>query len=300
MKVLIADPTSPQAIEEMKSAGVDVQDLSGVPKEELPEKVKDFDVMVVRSATKVRKEMIDKMEQMKLIVRGGVGLDNIDVDYATTKGIKVTNTPLASSSSVAEITLAHMFALSRHIARGTQSIKEGKWEKKILKGIELSGKTLGIIGIGRIGKKLAKKATALGMNVVGYDPYVKNVEGVESVDFDTLLNTSDYISLHIPFTPETKHLIGKNEFEKMKDGVIIINCARGGVVDEQALLEALKSGKVGGAGLDVFKTEPPPKTELMELPNVTFTPHIGAATKEAQSRIGKEVSKIVCEFAKTS
>ncbi|MDI6839564.1 MAG: D-2-hydroxyacid dehydrogenase [bacterium] len=298
MKVLVADPLDPGSIEELRKLRVDVEDLSGIPKEELPNRVGDFDVMVVRSATKVRKEMIDKMQQMKLIIRGGVGLDNIDADYAKSKGIKVVNTPGASSASVAELALAHMFAISRHIARGTQSIKEGQWEKKALTGIELSGKTLGIIGVGRVGKELAKRATALGMNVIGYDPYVKAVEGIKLVDLDTLIRTSDYISLHIPLTSETKHIIGKAGFEKMKPGVVIVNCARGGVIDESALLDALKSGKLAGAGLDVFETEPPAKSELMGLPNVTFTPHIGASTKEAQERIGKEVVNIIREFGK--
>ena len=298
MKVLIADPIDPGSIEKIRQARIEVEDLSGIPKEELPNRVSNFDVMVVRSATKVRKEMIDRMQKMKLIIRGGVGLDNIDADYAKSKGIKVVNTPGASSASVSELTLAHMFALSRHIARGTQSIKEGQWEKKTLKGIELSGKTLGIIGVGRIGKELAKRAKGLGMKVIGYDPYVKTMEESELVDFDTLLRTSDYISLHIPLTPETRNILGKDEFEKMRDGVIIVNCARGGIIDENALLDALKKGKVAGVGIDVFETEPPPRTELMELPNVTFTPHIGAATKEAQARIGKEVAQIVCEFAK--
>ena len=298
MKVLICDPISTSAIKRMQDAGIDVEDLSELPKDELTDKVKDFDVMVVRSATKVRKPMIDKMERMKLILRGGVGLDNIDVDYAKQKGIRVENTPAASSRSVAELTIGHMLALSRHIARGTQSIKEGKWEKKTLKGVELLGKTLGIIGIGRIGKEVAKIAKALGMKVIAYDPYVKETTDAELVDFDTLLKNSDYISLHVPLTAETKHLLNKAEFEKMKDGVIIINCARGGVVNEVALLDAIKSGKVGGAGIDVFEEEPPKPSELLNFQNVTFTPHIGAATSEAQARIGDEVANILIEFAK--
>jgi D-3-phosphoglycerate dehydrogenase len=254
--------------------------------------------MTVRSATKVRKEMIDKMERMKLIIRGGVGLDNIDVEYAESKGIRVMNTPGASSLSVAELVLAHMFALSRHIVRGTQSIRELKWEKKKLKGVELKDKTLGIIGTGRIGRELAKKALALGMKVIGYDPYVEKTEDIEMVDMDTLLKESDYISIHTPLTSETHHLIGRKEFEKMSPNAILINCARGGVVDEEALIEALETGKIKGAGLDVFEIEPPQESKLLTLPNVTFTPHIGAATEEAQERIGKEVVKIIKEFVK--
>lgn len=297
MKILIADPTSQDVITEMQATGAEVQDLSNFPKEQLLDKVKDFDIMVVRSATKVRKDMIDKMDNMKLIVRGGVGLDNIDVDYAKSKGIEVKNTPAASSISVAELTIGHMIALTRHIARGTQSIKERKWEKKVLKGIELYNKTLGIIGIGRIGKEVAKRAKAFGMNVIAYDPYAK-YEEVKMVDFDSLLENSDFITLHIPGTAETHHFIGKEAFNKMKQGVFIINCGRGGVLDETALLEALKTGKVAGASLDVFETEPPEYTQLLDLPNVTFTPHIGASTSDAQTRIGKEVVEIVKEFAK--
>jgi D-3-phosphoglycerate dehydrogenase len=298
MRVLICDPISASAVERIKYAGIDVEDLSSLPKEELINRVKDFDAMVVRSATKVRQPMIDKMERMKLIIRGGVGIDNIDADYAKQKGIEVKNTPAASSRSVAEITIGHMLALARHIARGTQSIKEGNWEKKALKGTELLDKTLGIIGIGRIGKEVIKIAKALGMKVIAYDPYVKEVDDVELVDLNTLLNSSDYISIHVPFTPETKYLLDKAEFEKMKDGVIVINCARGGVVNESALLEAIKSGKVGGTGIDVFEVEPPKSSKLLNLPNVTFTPHIGAATSEAQARIGEEVANILIEFAK--
>lgn len=294
MKVLIADPIAKTAISELQKLGVVVDDLSSLPKEELSDKVKDYDCMVVRSATKVRKDMIDKMEKMKLIIRGGVGIDNIDVPVAKEKGIKVINTPAASSASVAELALAHMFALARHLVRGTTGIKEGKWEKKALKGSELSGKTLGIIGIGRIGKELAKRAKALGMNVIAYDPYIK-AEEIDMVDFNKLIQQSDYISIHTPLTDETRHLIGSTQLEKMRDGVRIINCARGGVIDEKALIEALRTGKVAGAALDVFEVEPPEKTELLKFDNVTFTPHIGASTKEAQERIGDEVVRIIKE-----
>jgi len=298
MKVLIADPIAKDAIREMEGAGVEVYDLSGLPKEQLPERVGEFDVMVVRSATMVRREMIDRMDNMKLIVRGGVGLDNIDVEYAKSKGIDVKNTPAASSISVAELTLSHMLALSRWIVRGTTGIREKKWEKKQLKGVELFRKTLGIIGIGRIGRELAKRAKGLGMRVIAYDPYINRVEGVEIVDFDTLLSNSDYISIHVPLTPETRDMINREAFERMKNGVIIVNCARGGLIDKNALIDALKSGKVRGAGIDVYEKEPPEHTELMDFPNVTFTPHIGAATKEAQGRVGEEVVRIVKEFAK--
>lgn len=294
MKVLIADPVSSAVIEELQNLGVEVNDLSSLPKEDLIAKVKDYECMVVRSATKVRKDMIDKMEKMKLIIRGGVGIDNIDVSYAEGKGIKVINTPAASSASVAELVIAHMFALSRHIVKGTIGIKEGKWDKKQLKGTELLNKTLGIIGVGRIGKELIKRAKALGMKVIAYDPYV-SLEDVDMVELDILFKDSDYISIHTPLTDKTKHLIGTDALGKMKQNAIVVNCARGGVVDEKALLDALKEGKITGASLDVYEVEPPETSGLMELTNVTFTPHIGASTKEAQARIGEEVVRIIKE-----
>lgn len=292
MKVLLADPIAKTAITNLEECGVEVDDLSSLPKEELIGKVRGYDCMVVRSATKVRKEMIDNMDKMKLIIRGGVGIDNIDVSYAEEKGIKVMNTPAASSISVAEIVFTHMLALSRHIVKGTVGIKEGKWEKKALKGVELFGKTLGIIGLGRIGKELAKRGKALGMKVIAYDPYVE-VEGVDMVGLDELLRDSDYISVHTPLTDKTKHLIGRNALEKMKKSAILVNCARGGIVDEDALIEALRGGEIAGVGLDVYEVEPPKVSELMGFPNVTFTPHIGASTKQAQERIAEEVVKII-------
>ena len=294
MKVLIADSLSDNFIEKLKNLGLEVSDFSSVPKEELINRVKGYDFMFVRSATKVQKDLIERMDNMKLIIRGGAGLDNIDVSYAEKKGIKVVNTPVAASISVAELVLAHMFALSRNIVRGTTGVREGKWEKKELEGRELYDKTLGIIGLGRIGKELAKRARALGMKVIGYDPYAQ-LEDMEMVTLDDLLRNSDYISIHTPLTEETRYLIGEKEFSKMKPSVILINCARGGIIDEKALLEALKSSKIAGAGLDVFEIEPPKVSELMALSNVTFTPHLGASTKEAQERVGDEVVKIISE-----
>lgn len=296
MKILIADSLATQAVKNLTDAGHQVDDLSKLPKEELNAKVADFEIMIVRSATKVREEMIDNMKNMKLIIRGGVGIDNIDADYAKTKGIKIMNTPGASSASVAEMALAHMFALARGVVKGTKSIQAGQWEKKTMKGIELAGKTIGIIGLGRIGQELAKRTKALGMNVIGYDPYVKNIEGIKNVALDELLTQSDYISLHTPKTDETSNLINKSAFEKMKQGAILINCARGGIVEESSLLEALKTGKLAGAGLDVFDNEPPPAGELLNQPNVTLTPHVAAQTAEAQARIGDEVVQIIQQF----
>ncbi len=295
-KVLICDPTSSKAIEAMRAMGVEVVVRDTITVDELAEVIADYDAIVVRSRTKVRKPLIDKaVPGLKAIIRGGVGLDNIDVEYARSKGIQVFNTPRASSNAVAELVTGLMFALARHIPRADASMKAGKWEKKKLKGTELAGKTLGIIGYGRIGRTLAEKARALGMKFVAYDPYV---EGEEIIPLDDLLAQADYVSLHIPHTPETHHLIDAEKIAKMKEGAYLINAARGGVVDEAALLEALESGHLAGAAMDVYSEEPP-KSEtlraLIEMPSFVATPHIGAATKEAQARIGDEIVSIVKE-----
>ena len=297
MKVAICDPIDKKAIEELKALNVEIYDFSDLPKEELPEKLQDMEIIIVRSATKVKGELLDALKNAKLIIRGGVGLDNIDLEGAKAKGIKVVNTPEASSISVAELAIGFMFALSRHIVRGTVGLREGKWEKKQLKGTELFGKTLGVIGMGRIGREVAKRAKCLGMNVIA-TRHVREIpeELAKTVSYDELYKEADFISIHIPLTEETRHMISKEAFEKMKDGVVIINCSRGGVVDEKALLEALKSGKVKGAALDVFEVEPPVDNELLKLDNVIGTPHIGASTKEAQARIGVAIVEKIKGF----
>ncbi len=295
-KVLICDPTSAKAIEAMREMGVEVTVRDDITLDELAEVIADYDAIVVRSRTKVRKPLIDKaLPGLKAIIRGGVGLDNIDVDYARSKGIKVFNTPKASSNAVAELVTGLMFALARHIPRADASMKAGKWEKKKLKGTELAGKTLGIIGYGRIGRTLASKARALGMRVIAYDPYV---ESEIIVPLDTLLREADYISLHIPHIPATHHLINAERLAQMKKGAYLINAARGGVVDEAALYEALTNGHLAGAAMDVYSEEPPRSEflrKLIALPNFIATPHIGAATKESQARIGDEIVAIVKE-----
>ena len=297
MKVAICDPIDKKAIEELKALNVEIYDFSDLPKEELPEKLEDKEIIIVRSATKVKGELLDALKNAKLIIRGGVGLDNIDLEGAKAKGIKVVNTPEASSISVAELAIGFMLALSRHIVRGTVGLREGKWEKKQLKGTELFGKTLGIIGMGRIGREVAKRAKCLGMNVIA-TRHVRQIpeELAKTVSYDELYKEADFISIHIPLTEETRHMISKEAFEKMKDGVVIINCSRGGVVDEKALLEALKNGKVKGAALDVFEVEPPVDNELLKLDNVIGTPHIGASTKEAQARIGVAIVEKIKGF----
>ncbi len=298
MKILICDKTESAAIEQMRAAGLTVDTNFEVTPEELPNVLPNYDGCVVRSRTKIRQPLIDVCPNLKVIVRGGVGLDNIDAEYARSKGITVMNTPKASSASVAELAIGFMFALARSIYHTTATMKAEKWEKKAFEGVELGGKTLGLIGVGNIGKETAKRALGLGMTVIAYDPYVKEVPGIQMVGLDELLAKSDYISLHLPKTKESANMIGKAQFEKMKTGVRIVNCARGGVVDEEALYEALTNGKVAGAAVDVFAEEPPTNWKLLKLDNVIGSPHIGAATKEAQGRVGAEVADKLIEFAK--
>ena len=297
MKILICDKTEKEAIQKMRAAGLQVDVRDDITPEELPQVLPAYDGMVVRSRTKVRQPLIDVCPNLKVIVRGGVGLDTIDAEYARSKGITVMNTPLASSASVAELAIGYMFALARSVYQTSTSMKSGKWEKKSFEGDELGGKTLGLVGIGNIGKEVARRAQALGMTVLAYDPFVKSADGVEMVSLDQLLSSCDYISLHLPKTGESAGMLGREAFARMKSGVRIVNCARGGIIDEQALYEALTSGKVAGAALDVFAEEPPADWKLIQLPNVIASPHIGAATKEAQGRVGAEVAQKLIDFA---
>lgn len=314
-KILINDGIHADGKLLLEEAGFEIE-MEKVPQDKLSEELPKYDAIVVRSATKIRKELIDLCPNLKLIARGGVGLDNIDVDYAKEKGIKVINTPAASSQSVAELALGHMLNVSRklHIAnrempsKGNTSFKALK--KECSKGTELKGKTLGIIGYGRIGQTITQIGLALGMRVLPVDLYVdratltfnlydKGRVGVfaetYTVSMEEMLQNADYITLHVPFSGG-KPLLGKEEMAKMKKGAVIINTARGGAVDEDALLEGLKSGQIGGAGLDVFENEPTPKQELMDHPSVSVSPHIGASTTEAQRNIGLELADQILEF----
>ncbi len=296
MKVLVADSISEAAVKGIKDLGVEVIEKTSIEKDELMNEIANYDGIVVRSRTKVRKDIIDRAGgNLKFIVRAGVGLDNIDVDYAREKGIKVMNTPEASTNGVAELTVAHMLSLLRHIPRGTSTMKNGEWIKKQLVGHELGEKTVGIIGLGRIGKRTAELVLGFGAKVLGYDPYVDKVEGLDvgMTDLNELLTRSDIVSLHIPHTDETHHLIGKEALKKMKEGSCLINCARGGIIDEGALYEALKDGTIAGAALDVFEEEPPKDSKLLELDNFICTPHLGAQAVEAKDRVGEEVVKKV-------
>ena len=298
MKLLICDPVAPDAIAKMRAAGVEVDVRDDISADELMKVLPDYHGMVVRSRTKVRQPLIDVAENLKLIVRGGVGLDNIDVDYARSKGITVMNTPAASSISVAELTIGYLFALARRIPDATASMRAGKWEKKAFsKATELAGKTLGLIGCGRIGQQVAKRAAALGMTVLFYRRTKVDVPNATQVSLDELLAKSDYISLHVPHTEATHHIIGVPEFAKMKDGVYIVNCGRGGTLDEAALYDAIVGGKVAGAALDVFEDEKEDRgKKLFTLPQVIGSPHIGAGTGEAKARVGAEVAEKVISF----
>jgi D-3-phosphoglycerate dehydrogenase len=298
MKILVCDKTEMDAIEKMRKAGLNVDTNFEITPEELPNVLPNYEGCVVRSRTKIRQPLIDVCPNLKVIVRGGVGLDTIDAEYARSKGITVMNTPKASSASVAELAIGFMFMLARNLYKASATMKAEKWEKKAFEGDEIGGKTLGIIGIGNIGKEVTKRASALDMTVIAYDPYASEVEGVRCVTFDELLAQADYITLHLPKTKESAGMIGKAQFEKMKNGVRIVNCARGGIIDEAALYEALTSGKVAGAALDVYNEEPPTDWKLAKLDNVICSPHIGATTKEAQARVGAEVAEKLIEFAK--
>ncbi len=293
MKVLICDATDASALEAIAAAGVEVVNRPDVTPEELMEILPEYDGMVVRSRTKVREPLIDVAKNLKVIVRGGVGLDNIDVAYARGKGIKVLNTPAASSDSVAELAIGYLFGLARRIPQMTTSMKEGKWEKKAFKGVELAGKTLGLIGFGRIGQATGRRAAALGMKVLFYRRTATEVDYAEQVTLDELLTQSDYVSLHVPHSPETHHIIDADAIGKMKSGVRIVNCGRGGTIDEDALYEAIVAGKVAGAALDVYEVEPSTNHPLYKLDAVIGSPHVGAATGEAQGRVGAEVAELV-------
>lgn len=294
-RILIADHLDQEAIEELRAVpGFEVSVQTGLNEADLVKIVPDFEVVVVRSATKITRPVIEAGQNLKLIVRAGIGLDTIDVKAAKEKGVAVANTPSATSISVAEHVLGLMIGAVRHHGPANLSMKQHKWEKKLFSGTELYGKTLGIIGFGRIGLEVARRALAFGMNIVAYDVIpIKTELAVKQVDLDELLAQADIITLHVPKTPEP--ILGAKEFERMKKGMVIVNAARGGVVDEKALLEALNSGQVKAAALDVFSQEPPQDFSLIDHPKVTATPHLGAATEEGQKRAGLEVVKIIKE-----
>jgi len=301
LKILVCDPIADAGVKLLNNSEHDVDVKTGMSVEELEAIIADYHAIIVRSATKIREAQIDKATNLKVIARGGVGLDNIDVAYAKDKGVQVKNTPGASSISVAELTFAHMLAAARNVGRATVGMKNGKWEKKKLKGIELYGKTLRLIGAGRIAQEVAKRAIAFGMTVVAADPYVKEVEGIDIVmkTKEEVLKAADFLSLHVPLTDETRNIINEEAINSMKDGAIIVNCGRGGTVDEAPLAKAIASGKIRAAGLDVFSKEPITGDEVvLKEDNVSFTPHIGASTVEGQLRVGVEVAEVILDTLK--
>ncbi len=301
MKVLIADALSEKAVEILRSAELTVDTKTGLNGEELQAIISDYDALIVRSATKATKDIIDKGTNLKIIGRAGIGVDNVDVTAATEKGIVVMNTPQGNALAAAEHSIALMFAAARKVAYADRTMKEGKWEKKSLMGMELYEKTLGVIGIGNIGSIVAEKAVALGMRVIAYDLFISKEFahdiGVELVDFDTLLKKSDFIAIHVPLVKETRGMINKDTIAKMKRGVTIINVARGPIVVEKDLLDALNSGQVGCAALDVFDEEPPPKENPLVLSEKTIcTPHLGASTKEAQDKVAIDIANQIVDY----
>ena len=298
-RVLASDGIAASAAKKLEELGYEVvQEF--YEEDELKEKVKEFDALVVRSATKVREPIIDaavETGKLKIVIRGGVGVDNIDVAYAESKGIVVKNTPKASTDSVAECTIGHMFALARYIGISNHAMRTGEWPKKQYKGIELAGKTLGLIGMGRIAQSVARKAAALGMNIMYTDIF--DIQGLPS-DYkkstkEDILKEADFISLHIPMPKDGKAVIGKEELSTMKSSAYILNLARGGVIDEDALCDALDNKVIAGAALDVFAKEPLSNDRIRNNDKISMTPHIGGSTSEAQDRIGMEIVDILQE-----
>jgi D-3-phosphoglycerate dehydrogenase len=290
-KVLVSDPIFEEGINLLEQRGYQVNKAWDLPKAELQNIISDYDALIVRSATKVTADLIVKAKNLKVIGRAGDGLDNVDLEQAKKQGITVVNTPHIASTSVAELAIGHLLALARGIVEGTISLREGKWVKEESMGVEVNGKTLGIIGCGSIGREVKKLAIGLGMNVLTVDVCVAE----EFVPLDQMLPRADFISVHVPLTPHTRHMLSTKEFIKMKTGVMIINCSRGGIVDEEALYNALVQGKVKAAALDVFEKEPPKNSKLLTLRNVHATPHVGAQTFEAQSRTSLQIAKKVME-----
>jgi len=302
-KVLVCDAIDQKGIEVMRKSGLQVDYKPEIKPDELIESIKDYDILVVRSRTKVTREVIDANAKMKIIARVGVGLDNIDVKYAESKGIQVINAEIAAMTAVAELVIGLMLSLARSIPWADAALKNGKWLKKELVGIELKGRYLGIVGVGKIGKRIARIARGLSMNIIGYDivpidqQFAREV-GLIVTDLHTLLSSSDFVTLHVPLTEDTRHMINAQRLGLMKKGAYLINTSRGAVIDEQALYNALKDGRIAGAALDVFEVEPPTNNALVQLPNVICTPHIGAQTYEAQELAGNVIAEKIIQILK--
>jgi D-3-phosphoglycerate dehydrogenase len=290
-RVLITDPIFDEGTKLLEQKGYQITKAWDLPKSELSKIIGEYDALIVRSATKVNADLIAKAVKLRVIGRAGDGLDNVDQEQAKNQGIAVVNTPHIASTSVAEIAIGYLLSLARGIVQGTVSMREGRWLKEESMGTEVNGKTLGIIGCGSIGREVKKLALCLGLNVLTVDVCVSE----EYVPLDQMLPKADFISIHVPLTPHTKHLISTREFNKMKTGVMLINCSRGGIVDEEALCNALIEGKVKSAALDVFEQEPPKNNKLLTLKNVIATPHIGAQTWEAQLRTSLQIAQKVID-----
>ncbi|WP_066195429.1 phosphoglycerate dehydrogenase [Gracilibacillus timonensis] len=300
-KVLISDPLSEDGIQPLREAdNIQVDVDTGLSADELMDKIGDYDALLVRSQTKVTRDIISKASKLQIIGRAGVGVDNIDLSAATERGIIVVNAPDGNTNSAAEHTIAMLTSLARKIPQAYHALKNGKWDRKTYVGVELKGKTLGVIGMGRIGAEVAARAKGQRMSVIAYDPFLTKDRadklGIDYGSVEDVIEAADFITVHTPLIKDTKHLINKDAFAKMKDGVRIVNCARGGIIDEDALYEAIKSGKVAGAALDVFEEEPATDHRLLELPEVIATPHLGASTIEAQESVAIDVSHDVVRY----
>jgi len=300
MKVLVSDSLSEHGIEILEK-GTEVDVKTGMSPEELKACIGEYDALVVRSQTQVTEDVIEAAKNLKIIGRAGVGVDNIDVEAATQRGIIVINAPEGNMISAAEHTIAMMMAISRNIPQANQSMRAGKWDRKLFMGVEVRGKTLGVVGLGRIGTEVAKRAQGMEMNILAYDPFISEERaadlGVKLTTVEDIVLNSDYITVHTPLTKDTKNLIDREEFEKAKPGVRIINCARGGIINEKALAEAVASGKVAAAAIDVFTSEPPTGSPLLEQDNIILTPHLGASTKEAQVNVAVDVAEQIINFS---
>jgi D-3-phosphoglycerate dehydrogenase len=300
IKVLISDDMSKKAVEVLTGAGFAVDVKTGMKPEELAAVVGQYHGLGVRSASKVTAAVLANPGKLKIIGRAGVGVDNIDVKVATDKGILVINTPQGNAAAAAELAIGLMFALARKIPQAAESMRQGAWEKKKFMGVELAGKTLGVVGLGNIGRQAAERGVGLKMNVIGFDPFPPKQlpAGVSLVSLDELITKSDFVTLHVPLTPETKNLFGAETFAKMKKGSYLINCARGGIADEPAVLAALQSGQLAGAALDVFGKEPPEPSPLFQHENLIASPHLGASTREAQEKVAVELAEVFVGFLK--
>ena len=300
MKILVSDPLAEEGIKILKEKNYSVDVKTKLTPDELKQIIKNYDALIVRSGTKATADIINACSPMKVIGRAGVGVDNVDVEAATKKGIVVMNTPGGNTISTAEHTVSMLLSINRNIPQAVASIKRGEWDRKKFMAHELSGKCLGIIGLGRIGQEVAKRAQSFGMRVIAYDPFLSSKKAlqleIEPVELPELYKRADFITLHTPLTEDTKHLINSESLRQMKKGVKIINCARGGIIDEQALFEALQNGSVGGAALDVFEEEPPKNSPLIGLENFIATPHLGASTEEAQVNVAIEIAEQISDM----